>query len=147
VAKAHGRLEVRQLWIVACSAQMQTYLHQTWGWPGVQWCGWLRYERRTARRHSSSWQLWVAGAAFDWPLSAPQAAAYLRGHWTIENRVFYVRDTTMQEDRFHGRAIGPNLSSIRNAALTLLRTLGTAYIPDARRRFATFSDLGFHLLC
>lgn len=114
---------------------------------GLEWCGWLRYQRRTAQRSSSSWQLWVAGAAFDWPLSAAQAAAYLRRHWSIENRLFYVRDTTMQEDQFHGRTIGPNLSSIRNAALTLLRILATAYVPDARRRIATFSDLGFHLLC
>ena len=126
---------------------MQTYLHETFGWPGVQWCGWLLRQRRTAQRISQSWQLWVAGAAFDWSLSAAQAALYLRHHWSIENRVFYVRDVTMLEDRFHGRAIGPSLSSIRNAALNLLRTLDTIYIPDARRRIATLPDLGFHLLC
>ncbi|MGQ9889771.1 MAG: hypothetical protein ACUVSX_14990 [Aggregatilineales bacterium] len=59
----------------------------------------------------------------------------------------YMRDTTMQKDRFHGRVIGLNVSSIRNATLNLLRTVGTDYIPDARCHIAALPDLGFHLLC
>ncbi len=82
---------------------------------------------------------------FDCSLSAAQAATCLRRHWSIENRVFCVRDVTMQEDRLHGRLIAPNLSSIRNAALNLLRTLPAADIPDARRFMAALSDPGFHL--
>lgn len=147
VEKGHGRLEIRQLWMVACTPAMQAYLQQTFGWPGVQWCGWLRRQRHTAGRTTHSLQLWIAGAAFDWSLSAAQAAAYLRGHWRIENRVFYVRDVSMQEDRLHGRSSGPSLSSLRNIALNLLRTLGSDYLPDARRYVAALPDLGFHLLC
>lgn len=147
VEKRHGRLERRQLGMVACTPAMQAYLRQAFGWPGVQWCGWLRRQRHTAGRTTDSLQLWIAGAAFDWSLSAAQAASYLRQHWSIENRVFYVRDVTMQEDQLHGRTIGPSLSSLRNVALNLLRTLGTDYIPDARRHVAALPDLGFHLLC
>ncbi|HEY65772.1 MAG TPA: hypothetical protein G4O02_14500 [Caldilineae bacterium] len=39
--KGHGRLEVRRLWMVPCEADMEKYLEETFGWPGVQWCGWI----------------------------------------------------------------------------------------------------------
>ena len=52
----------------------------------------------------------------------------------------------MDEDHLHGRKIGYGLSSIRNAALNLLRSLGFPYIPDARRHIAARSDLGPPLL-
>lgn len=52
----------------------------------------------------------------------------------------------MDEDRLHGRKIGYGLSSIRNAALNLLRTLGCPFIPDARRHLATRKNLGLPLL-
>jgi len=71
----------------------------------------------------------------------------LRGQWSIENGVFYVRDVTMDEDRLHGRKIAAGLSGIRNTALTLLRRLVPAsYIPEARRKVAAMPDYGLHLL-
>ena len=146
--KGHGRLEERALWLFPCAPEMQTYLAQRFGWPGVQWCGWLR-RRRTVLRTGAvteSLHVWLAGAAFRWDLKAPAAAGLLRGHWTIENRVFYVRDVTMDEDRLHGRYIGYALSGIRNVALSLLRRLDYPYIPDARRHLAARPDLGLPLL-
>ena len=32
-------------------------------------------------------------------ISARQVERFWRGHWTIENKVHYVRDETMREDR------------------------------------------------
>jgi len=90
---------------------------------------------------------WLAGAAFSWKLSVSQAARLLRGHWSIENGVFYVRDVTMDEDRWPGRKIGYPLSNIRNAALNLLRTLAAPHNPDARRHLAARPDLGLPLIC
>lgn len=65
--------------------------------------------------------MWIAGAAFTWALTAKEALSRLRQHWAIENGVFRVRDVTYDEDRLHDRKIGLGLSSIRNAAITLLR--------------------------
>lgn len=148
--KGHGRMEQRCLWMVGCDEAMQAYLAQEWGWPGVQWCGYIR--RRQRRLHTSTWEqekqhVWIAGAAFAWSLDAETAAHLLRTHWHIENRVFYVRDVTMEEDRFHGRRIGPALSSLRSIALTLLRLLVPApYIPDAQRIVEARQDDGLALL-
>ena len=129
---------------------MQAYLKETFGWSGVQWCGWIKRQRRRAghqRWESENQHVWIAGGAFELSLGAEQAATLLRGHWSIENGVFYVRDRTMDEDRLHGRKIGLGLSSIRNAVLNLLRYLIPApYIPDARRKVAAMPDHGLHLL-
>jgi len=91
--------------------------------------------------------LWVAGAAFSWPLSASQPAKRLRDHWSIENTVFYVRDVSMDEDRLHGRKIAAGLSGIRNVVLNLLlRLIGASSIPEARRKVAAMPDYDLHLL-
>jgi len=150
VDKGHGRLERRRLWIVPCEEDMQAYLEETFGWPGVQWCGWIERQRRKLAapdKIEAKVHVWVAGGAFAWPLRAQEAAALLRGQWSIENGVFYVRDVTMDEDRLHGRKIAAGLSGIRNTALTLLRRLVPAsYIPEARRKVAAMPDYGLHLL-
>ena len=146
--KGHGRIELRRLWLYPCEKDMQAYLQEVFHWPAAQWCGWI-YRRRelvAQQKTEESTHVWIAGAAFHWRLTAPWAAELLRGHWGIENRVFHVRDVTMDEDRLHGRKIGYGLSSIRNAALNLLRSLGFPYIPDARRYIAARSDLGLTLL-
>ncbi|MFO3795734.1 MAG: hypothetical protein ACK8QZ_00370 [Anaerolineales bacterium] len=147
--KKHGRWEVRKVWLVSCDEEMQAYLQSKFGWPGVQACGWIvRYRKNlSSGKEEKTCSLWVAGAAFRWNLTAEQAAGLLRGHWGIENRIFYVRDVSMDEDRLSGRKIGYGLSNIRNIALNLLRTLAAPYVPDARRRLAARPDLGLPLLC
>lgn len=127
---------------------MQAYLEEALGWPGVQWCGWLRRWRKVlaSGQEEEKVHVWVGGGGFRWSLTAEQAAGYLRRHWSVENGVFYVRDVTMDEDRLHGRKIGYGLSGVRNAALNLLRTLGFPFIPDARRHLAARPDLGLALL-
>lgn len=131
-----------------CEADMQAYLWEEFGWPGVQWCGWIERRRMvlSSGKKEKKVHVWIGGAGFRWQLTAEQATAYLRRHWGIENGVFYVRDVTMDEDRLHGRRIGYGLSSVRNAALNLLRTLGFPFIPDARRHLAASPDLGLTLL-
>ncbi len=91
--------------------------------------------------------MWVAGAAFAWSLEVQDAAHLFRAHWTIANRVFYVRDVTMKEDRLHGRWIGLGLSSIRNVALSLLRHFfPDEFIPDAQRKVCAMPEEGISLL-
>ena len=127
---------------------MASYLREVFHWPGAQWCGWIyRYRKRISTgAEEESLHVWIAGAAFRWELTAQTAAALLRGYWSVENKVFHVRDVTMEEDRLHGRKIGYALSGIRNVALNLLRSLGFPYIPDARRYIASRSDLALPLL-
>ncbi len=64
-----------------------------------------------------------------------------RGHWTIENRVHYVRDVTMGEDANQMRVgNAPQvLAALRNAVLNLIRKKGWTNIADAIRHYGAFA--------
>ena len=148
VDKGHGRIERRELWVVAAD-DMGRYLEEEFGWPAVKWMGQIRRYRR--RLHQTEWEsvtttLWLAGGTHLPHLSPAQIQARLRTHWVIENGVFHVRDVTQDEDRLHGRAIAFPLSTLRNAAINLIRQAGFHYIPDARRLLPSRPDFGLSWL-
>jgi hypothetical protein len=87
--KRHGRVERRSLWMAPCG-DLSPYLEQACAWPGAQWCGWIERTRWRAGREETRCHVWIAGAAFPWPLTPDDALARLQAHWTIENRVFRV---------------------------------------------------------
>jgi hypothetical protein len=68
-------------------------------------------------------------------LGARSMLAYNRGHWTIENRLHHVRDTTYDEDRSQIRKRnGPQVMALlRNLAISLLRLARAASIASATR--------------
>lgn len=61
--------------------------------------------------------------------------AYVRSHWTIENRVHWVRDVTFGEDASRVRTgNAPRvMATFRNLAISLLRLAGTTNIAAALR--------------
>jgi predicted transposase YbfD/YdcC len=63
-------------------------------------------------------------------------AAWIQGHWSIENAVHYVRDVTQGEDSSSVRAgSGPQvMAALRNTALNLNRLDGHTNIARAQRR-------------
>jgi hypothetical protein len=147
IDKAHGRLERRELWLEP-AGELSAYLERELGWPGVQWCGRIRRTRQMLRsgKTTESEEIWVAGGAFELPGDAHQISAWLRGHWAIENKVFYVRDVTYREDSLHARSVGWVLSSVRDIAINLLRRAGFRYIPDGHSAAAARSDRALCLL-
>ncbi len=62
----------------------------------------------------------------------------IRGHWTIENRVHYVRDMAFDEDRSQVRTgNGPRvIAIIRNLVINILRILGVTNITQCLRENA-----------
>ena len=75
--------------------------------------------------------------------------ALSRNHWSIENRLHWVRDVTFDEDRCQVRrgAGAQVMASLRNLAVSLLRMAGARYIPSALRRCARLDDsLVFRLI-
>jgi predicted transposase YbfD/YdcC len=70
-----------------------------------------------------------------------QLLALARGHWEIENRSHYVRDTTYDEDRSQIRTRnGPRMmATLRNFAMSLLRLVGCENIASATRHCAASS--------
>src|SRR5579875_3013938 len=65
-------------------------------------------------------------------------AAWVRGHWEIENRLHWVRDVTYLEDKSLVRTgSAPRvMASLRSLAISLLRTDGHANIAAANRHHA-----------
>jgi hypothetical protein len=61
-----------------------------------------------------------------------------RGHWTIENRVHWVRDVSFDEDRSQVRkgAAAQVMACLRNVTLNLLRQAGASNIAAAMRHCA-----------
>jgi len=70
--------------------------------------------------------------------SASELLTLWRGHWGIENREHWVRDTHWREDRCRirlGRG-AHNLAAFRNAAINLLRLAKTTNLAAAIRENA-----------
>ncbi len=82
--------------------------------------------------------------------SAPPAtlAAWVQGHWGIENQVRYVRDVTFDEDRSQVRTgtAPQTMATIRSTAISLLRLAGWDNIAAALRHHARNPQRPINLL-
>lgn len=142
--KRHGRLEVREYRWMAVDEPLRGYLAQEYGWRDVRWCGCVRRSRRLL--HEETWQteevVWTYQAPAELGVTPVQLSQWVRRHWQIENRVFWVLDVTYGEDRNHARRIGPPLHLLRSAAISLIRRRGFRYIPDGRRAASAHDHRG-----
>jgi hypothetical protein len=126
VDKGHGRLEVRA---IATSAEVVPHL----AWPGAAQVARIERTRHVAGRQSVE----IAYVVTSLPASeaGPQRLLALsRGHWSIENRLHWVRDVSLDEDRCRCRAGARALAALRNLALWLIRSRGLS-VPEARENF------------
>lgn len=124
--KGHGRIETRKIEV---SAEVVPHLN----WPGAAQVARIWRERRIGDKVSTE----VAYIVTSLPASEAgpeRLLALVRAHWGIENRLHYVRDVSMDEDRCRVRAGGRALSAIRNLVLSLIRARGQS-IPEARENF------------
>jgi len=130
--KGHGRVETRA---GTCTADLDDYL----AWPGVQ-----QVLRRVCERIELKTGKVSRAVTYALTSVAPTEATPLelegwwRGHWTIENRVHYVRDVSMGEDaqQMHTGNAPQALAALRNTLLKLLRCAGWTNIAAALRHFA-----------
>jgi predicted transposase YbfD/YdcC len=141
-AKGHGRLERRRL---ERTAALTGYLD----WPDAQQV--LRRHCRRVCLATGEIEEEVTYGVTSLPptaVTAAQVEALWRGHWTIENRVHYVRDVTLGEDASQVRTgTAPQaLAALRNAVLNLLRALGWPLIPDALRHYGAYAHRAVQLL-
>ncbi len=70
--------------------------------------------------------------------SAGQAACLIRNHWLIENRLHWVKDVLMKEDknRIRHHQAAKNVSLIKNIVLNLTRATGFTSLKTAIERYA-----------
>ncbi len=130
--KENGRLEHR-------SIRTSTVLNDTLDWPGHQQVFEIhrtRFERTTGKLHEET----VYGIT-----SLPATRAnptrlmeLIRGHWSIENSLHWVRDVVFDEDRSQARKGNTPqvMAAVRNCVLAMLRFNGQQTNAAARRRYA-----------
>jgi len=129
VEKGHGRLEKRTL---ESSHTLSDYLD----WPSVSQVMRRRYQRiRLKTGEVSAATTYGITSLPHTEVGAAGLERLWRGHWTIENRVHYVRDVTMGEDanQTHTGNAPHVLAALRNAILNLFRHYGWNNIADAFR--------------
>ena len=115
----------RRLW---ASGALNGYLD----WPGAQQVA--KVERTSTRQGRT--RTWTRYLLTSLPepdpyhrvtgTTAAELLALSRGHWSIENRLHYVRDVTFGEDASQVRSgAGPQaLAALRNVVIALLRHAG-----------------------
>lgn len=142
----HGdRLEVRRLW---ASTALNGYLK----WPGVNQV--LKVEREIEQKRHKELQVRYAITSLGPHYGAKRLLSLIRGHWAIENRLFWVRDVTLGEDASQIRkGSAPQvMAALRNTVIALLRQSGVVNIAAAIRENgwihngSTLVDLFFKVL-
>jgi hypothetical protein len=139
----HGRRELRTCWALADPKLLRwvgsTGEHRR-PWPHLRQIIRIERHRIPVRRGVPVGEpevevvYWITSLA---PTRADAAALlrWQRGHWSIENRLHYIRDTAFDEDRCTVRsgAAPQLLAACRNLALALLRREGHTNIAAALR--------------
>ena len=134
--KAHGRLEMRRVWV----QRNVSWLQQSEAWPGL--CALVLVESERTIRGVTSREKRAYISSLNAP--AERMASLVRTHWHVENRLHWVLDVTFGEDaaRVHHKAAAMNLGTIRRTALNLLQCVDA--MPGrsvaAKRRRANRSD-------
>jgi predicted transposase YbfD/YdcC len=129
---AHGRTESRSVKVIDLAGHPAAALfpHAARAIKVVR----RRREQRTGR---TSTEIVYAVTSLTYRQADPGLlAAWIQGHWGIENRVHHVRDVTQGEDASRIRTgTGPEVMAIlRNTALNLHRLDGHTNIASAQRR-------------
>lgn len=128
---AHGRIEHRTLQVLPAPDNLN--------FPGGAQVFRISRQRtdRTSGTHQS--HTWVGVTSLPAHQADPaQIARLLRGHWQIENRLHWVRDTAYREDHSRIRTgTAPRaMATLRNLALSALRLAGTTNTAQALRALA-----------
>ena len=137
-----GRLTTRTL-------TASTLLTEHTDWPGLQQV--YQYTTRQQQKNTGQVRCCVRYGITSLTPERASAADLLklcRKHWTIENKLHWVRDAVFQEDASAARTGGiPQvMAALRNAALSVLRFTGRTKITDALQLFAANPKLAVDLI-
>jgi predicted transposase YbfD/YdcC len=141
-ARRHGRREIRTLKILTIAAGIE--------FPLAAQALQIRRRRRRLdqpKRFTTETVYAVTNLRIHQAKPA-ELAGWIRGHWSIENKIHWVRDVTYDEDRSQIRTgTGPQvMAALRNAAIGALRTAGVTTIAAANRHYARDSTRPLALL-
>ena len=142
VGKEHGRIEVRRIW---CSTAINDYVN----FPHVGQVFAIQRIITDVKRSKTTEEIIYGVTDLDVKDASPEEILqYNRGHWSIANKIHYVRDVTYDEDRSNVRKKnGPQvMACLRNFAMSILRLLNVNKIASALRDFAAKPSLALTVL-
>jgi predicted transposase YbfD/YdcC len=139
--RAHGRIEKRTIKAATVTAGL-AFPHAAQA---------IQIIRKTRCPGSRKWRAETSYAITSLPAAQArpdQLAGWIRGHWTIENKLHWVRDVTFGEDASAARTgTGPHvMATLRNLVISILRLAGHASIARALRHTARDPARAFRLL-
>ena len=142
VDKGHGRIETRT---IKTSNELNQYLD----FPHVGQVAQLTRDTTDLKGQFLRRETVFIITSLDSVKASPELLLSLnRNHWSIENRLHYVRDVTFDEDRSRvrkGRGFHM-MASLRNLAITLLRIAGFKNIAQGLRYCSRYVTRPLRLL-
>ena len=142
VETSHGFITTRTL---TASTLLTDYIN----WPGLAQV----YQYHSQREHTKTGEI-TYQTQYGITSLAPETASakdllkLRREHWTIENKVHWVRDTVLGEDASQARtgSLPHVMAALRNTALSALRFDGRTKIAETMRFFASKPKLAVKLI-
>lgn len=119
VEKGHGRRESRTLQVTGVRAGI--------GFPHARLAGRIVRDRTETATGETNQEIVYLVTSLGWSDITPAGlAVVVRGHWSIENKVHWVRDLTFDEDHSTVRTgtLPQLMATLRNTAIGLLRLRG-----------------------
>jgi len=133
VTTGHGRRARRSIKVIDAPA-----------WVAFSGAAQVAQIRRTVtRRGKKTIEVVYVITSAEHPAAPPATlAAWVQGHWGIENQLHWVRDVTFDEDRSQVRTSNAPrvMATLRNTAISLLRMTGWTNIAAALRHHARHPD-------
>jgi len=133
-------VEEREIWVLA-DRNLNAYAGSAGeagaAWPHLSQVACLK-RQRTVKGETQVQVTYLVTSAPPDRVDAKRLLEWNRAHWGIENRLHWVRDETLGEDRSQVRVrSGPQaMAALRNLTLTLLRRAGATNIAAALRTYA-----------
>jgi predicted transposase YbfD/YdcC len=131
----HGRIETRELWVTWDVAEVLGH-DLAKQWPGLKSLAVVQRTRQQVGQATASIERHYYLTALDRRTTAAKLAAYIRGHWSVENNLHWQLDVSFNEDqrrirKGHG---AENFSRLCRIALNLLKAERTATLGIAGKR-------------
>jgi Transposase DDE domain len=133
----HNRQVHRQVWVYAAPEHLQSQ------WAGLKCLIWVE---RSGMREGKSFHEQV-GYISDLELEAAELLPHIQQHWSIENRLHWVRDVTFEEDHARPGGNAPvNWATLNCFLITIVRQLGYRTLPQGVRVLANQVKRVFEIL-
>jgi predicted transposase YbfD/YdcC len=132
VGEGHGRREGRYVTVLTDPEGLPG------DWPDVAAVVQVNREREAAGERTSTSHYYITSYAG----TAAEIAAWVRGHWGIENGLHWILDVVFREDASRVRQghAGANLATLRRVAVSLLRRAPGKHTTPTKRLKAGWDD-------